>query len=219
MARPADLSPTPLQRLAELRYIVWLRTPLARKIAAGALAALGVVLMLRDDPDRAIARVVVAARDLQPGRVLTADDLTLAEHARNALPDGALTSTADVVGHTVAGPARAGETLTDVRILGPRLAVAATGRDDGRLVPVQLAEAAVTELLRSGDRVDVLSAPHSADAAGQARVIAADAVVVLVSAPDSARSKEKVVLLAMPTAAAEKVAAASLTDALTVTFH
>ena len=70
--------------------------------------------------------------------------------------------------------------LTDARILGPRLAGLAAG-PDARIVPLHLADAAVLDLIRSGDVVDVLGAP-SAGSDAAPRLLAANAIVVLVSA-------------------------------------
>ena len=72
-----------------------------------------------------------------------------------------------IVGATLAGPARRGEVLTDVRLLGPRLAESAAG-PDARIVPIPLADAALMDLVRPGDVVDIVAAP--ADDAEEARL-------------------------------------------------
>lgn len=71
-----------------------------------------------------------------------------------------------------------------MRVLGPRL-VEATAGPGARMVPVQLADSAVLDVIRGGDIVDILAAPDSEPDA-TARVIATDAVVVLVSGPQRA---------------------------------
>ena len=79
--------------------------------------------------------------------------------AAGAGPSGALASVADLPGRPLAGPVRAGEPLTDVRLLGPALLDALPGDAEERVaVPVRLADAGVTQLLAVGDRVDVLAA-------------------------------------------------------------
>jgi len=78
------------------------------------------------------------------------------------------------VGSTLAGPARRGEVLTDVRLLGPRLAQSAAG-PDARIVPLHLADSALLDLTRPGDVVDVLAA---SDDDTDPRVVATDAIVV-----------------------------------------
>ncbi len=107
--------------------------------------------------------VVVAARDLAPGHTLTADDVAHVERDRSGLVAGTLHDLDDAVGHTLAGPVPAGEPLVDTRLLGPRLAAAATGFADARVVPIRLADAGVSELLREGDRVDVLTVTETDD--------------------------------------------------------
>ena len=124
-----------------------------------------------------------------------------------------------VVGATVAGPVRRGEVITDVRLLGARLAQSAAG-PDARVVPLHLADNAVLDLVRTGDVVDILAAPRS-DADAAPRVIATDAIVVSVSArprtPTAAG--DRVVLVALPVAAANAVAGATLVQTVTLTLH
>ncbi len=111
--------------------------------------------------------------------------------------------------------------LTDVRVLGPRLAESAAG-PDARIVALPLADAALLDLVRPGDVVDVVAAPASADAETAARVMATDAVVVLVSEKEngvSARGGNRVVLVALPAVAARTVAGAALVQAVTLTLH
>jgi hypothetical protein len=126
-----------------------------------------------------------------------------------------------VVGARLAGPARRGEVLTDVRLLGPRLAESTAG-PDARIVPLPLSDTALLDLVRPGDVVDVLAADTSdtgADAKPQ--VVATDAVVVLVSEkPKGAGAgSDRVVLVALPARAANDVAAAALVQTVTLTFH
>lgn len=217
----ASLNPTPLHRLARAIRPDWSRTVAARRALAGALVLLAAAAAWRDDPRADVIEVVVAARDLSPGSALTADDVDLRTLSATTVPDGAQRSVDAVVGETLAGPARRGETLTDVRLLGPRLAESAAG-PDARIVALPLADAALLDLLRPGDVVDVVSAPASADAESQARVVATDAVVVLVSAKASgiaAQGGNRVVLVALTATAAKTVAGAALVQAVTLTLH
>ena len=113
--------------------------------------------------------------------------------------------------------------LTDVRLLGPRLATSAAGRD-ARIVPLHLADSALLELLRAGDVVDVLAAgpPNlSSDVESAPHVVATDAVVVLVSPKPAQRGpgNERVVLVALPAATAHRVAGVALVETVTLTFH
>jgi Flp pilus assembly protein CpaB len=203
----------------------WTRTVVARRVAAGALVLLAAVAALRPDPSDGRADVVVAARDLAPGIELVASDLRIESRSATTLPDGSQTNANQLIGATLAGPARRGEVLTDVRVLSSRLADASVG-PDARVVPVHLADAALLDLVRPGDVVDVLAVSDSAGSAmadGSAvpgpRVVATDAVVVLVSARTKEAARDGVVLIALPITAANDVAGASLSQAITLTFH
>ncbi|MEE2031594.1 SAF domain-containing protein [Rhodococcus chondri] len=217
----ANLHPSLADRAVEFMRPGWARTVAARRAAAGALVVLAVVLAIRDDPGAERASVVVAVRDLSPGHALTADDVVVADREAATVPAGTLTNVSDAVGHTLAGPVPAGEGLVDTRILGPRLAAAATGLPDARVVPIRLADAGVGDLLREGDRVDVLTvAGESTTAMPDAHVLARGAVVVLAEHSTTGREqRERVVLVALEPEQATAVAAASLVNALTVTLH
>ena len=163
--------------------------------------------------------MVVASRDLGPGAELTADDVRLETRSAPTIPDGSQSDLGSVVGSTLAGPARRGEVLTDVRLLGRRLAESAAG-PDARIVPVHPADSALIDLVRPGDVVDVVAATEgSAQAAPH--VVATDAIVVSVSAKPKAQSanNERVVLVALPAASATAVAGAALVATVTLTLH
>ncbi len=192
---------------------------LARRVAAGGLVILAGVAALRPDPGDRRADVVVAAHDLSPGLALTAGDIKLEKRSTTTLPDGVQTTIDALVGTTLAGPARRGEVLTDVRVLGSRLTGLAAG-PDARVVPLHLADAAVLDLIRPGDVVDVMGA---ADAGTDAKptLVASDAIVVLVSAKQKAAGAgdDRVVLVALPAPAAHSLAAATLVQTVTLTIH
>jgi Flp pilus assembly protein CpaB len=205
----------------------WTRTVLARRVAAGGLVVLAGIATLRSDPDGDYAVVVVAARDLPPGAALTTDDVRLEKHSATTIPDGSRADLAAVVGSTLAGPARRGEVLTDVRVLGSRLAEAAIGSKAGpgaRIVPLHLADGALLDLVRVGDVVDVLAAPATdpaTTAPPASRVVATDAVVVLVSARQKAQAADadRVMLVALPARVANTVAGSALGQTVTLTLH
>ena len=201
------------ERLSRLARPDFGRTVLARRIAAGLLVALAGVAAWRPGPDDASHDVVVTLRDLGPGTALSAADVALSRRPAGTVPDGALTVMDAAVGATLTGPCRRGEVLTDARILSSRLAELSAG-PDARTVPVHLAEAAVLDLIRPGDVVDVLGASTTGGDT-LTRPVARDAVVVLVSPAGT----ERVALLALPAAAANALAAASLVQSLTLTIH
>lgn len=205
------------------RFAVWHRphwadSLLLRRLLAVGLVFLAAALFLRGDPAAERSSVVVAGHDLAPGHVLAASDLRSAPRESTALPDGVVRDSAEVIGATLTGAMRTGEVFTDIRVVGPRLAAVATGARDARIVPIRPADTAVAEILRAGDRVDVVGGEEQGSR--PARTLATDAAVVLVSGPSDGRAtKERVVLVAMDAEHATVVAAASLHTALTVVFH
>ncbi len=191
----------------------------ARRVAAGGLVVLAGVAALRSDPDGDLAEVVVAAHDLRPGAALTAGDVRLEKRSVTTLPDGAQAELGAVVGATLASPTRRGEVLTDMRLLGSRLAGSTVG-PGGRIVPLHLADSALVDLVRVGDVVDVLAAPVT-EAPAASRVLASDAIVVLVSSQQrvQAADQDRVVLVALPARVANAVASAALGQTVTLTLH
>ncbi|MEM6105923.1 SAF domain-containing protein [Mycobacterium sp. 050272] len=225
MAEPS-LNPALLQRISQSLRPDWTRTVLARRVAAGGLVALAGIAAVRSNPDGDRVDAVVAARDLTPGTALSSDDVRVEKRLATTLPDGSQADVSAVVGSMLAGPARRGEVLTDVRLLGSRLAEAAIGSKAGpgaRIVPLHLADSALIDLVRAGDVVDVLAAPTDSRPGTQATsvVVATDAVVVLVSPKQKvqAADNDRVVLVALPARVANTVAGSVLGQAVTLTLH
>ncbi|GEP40635.1 hypothetical protein NPS01_42980 [Nocardioides psychrotolerans] len=125
-----------------------------RRLLAAALTAVAMAAGLHTvaAPPEPTTRVVVAARDLPAGAVLAAGDLTAVEVAPEAVPRRVVD---DPVGRVLAGPVRAGEPVTDVRLVGPDLVA---GRSDLVAAPVRLPDAAMVDLLRVGDLIDLVAA-------------------------------------------------------------
>ncbi len=114
--------------------------------------------------------VVVAARDLAAGSLLTADDVRRETWPRDVAPRHRLAR----VGGELLTAVRAGEALTDTRIRGPALL-----RGQGpeiRSMAVQFTDP-VAALLRAGDRIDVIAGPP--EGLGSGSVIAATDLLVL----------------------------------------
>ena len=214
-----SLNPSLPSRISQWLRPDWSRTVLARRITAGGLVLLAGIAALRPDPNGAHTQVVVTARDLSPGATLTADDLRLENRLAPTIPDGSQSNIDTVVGSTLTGPARRGEVLTDVRLLGRRLAESAAG-PNARIVPVHPSDSALIDLVRPGDVVDVIAASEGS-AAPNSHVVATDAVVVLISAKQKAQgaTNDRLVLIALPAASANAVAGTALLQTVTLTLH
>ncbi|MBF9520297.1 flagellar biosynthesis protein FlgA [Mycobacterium sp. MHSD3] len=224
MAR-SPLDPTALQRVSAALRPDWARSALARRIAAAILVLFAAVLAFRPDPANDRVEVMVAVHDLHPGTILTGDDVRPERRSSTILPDGVSTNAGTIVGATLAGPVRRGEMLTDLRVLGPRLAESAAGKD-ARIVPVPLGDAATVDMIRTGDIVDILTVadrgPGAPDIAPpEPAVLATGAVVVLVSPKPSTKGvgTQRVVMVALPPQQANRVAATALVQAITLTLR
>jgi pilus assembly protein CpaB len=133
----------------------------AAGLAAGSLAAALQVLAPRPVVGEP---VVVAAHEVPAGAVLAAGDLAVVRRAASQLPPGAVSDRSAAVGRTIGSGLRAGELLTDARLVGPGLLV---GRPSGDVAaPVRIADGAAADLLRTGDLVDVLQASGEPGPAG-----------------------------------------------------
>ncbi|MEX3647387.1 SAF domain-containing protein [Mycolicibacterium porcinum] len=216
-----SLNLPPWRRLTAVRPD-WTRTVAARRAAAAGLVVLAAVTALRSDPHGEYTEIAVATHDLSPGVALTAADVRLERRSTATLPDGAQREVAPVIGATLTAPARRGEVLTDVRLLGSRLAESAAG-PDARIVPIKLTDSALLDLTRAGDVVDVLTVTGDQDDKQPARpiVVASGAVVVLVSEKPRGAGvgSDRVALVALPARPANEVAAISLVQAVTLTIH
>jgi pilus assembly protein CpaB len=190
---------------------------LARRVAAALLAAVALVLALRPGPaaDAAppqLQPVVVAARPLEAGRALVADDLSIGRYLPGTAPEGMVAEPDLLVGRVLAGAVGTGEPLTDTRLVGPGLT---SLLPDGHVAaPVRLADLAVAGLVRTGDRVDVLATgPDAAEAE-----VLASGVRVLAAGGSGDGPSAGLLLVAVDDATAARLAAASTTATLTVSL-
>ena len=191
----------------------------ARRAAAVLLAATALFLGLRPPPPAppppppASVPVPVAALDLPAGTVLSPQDVAVVRVPRELVPRGVVPEGGSLVGRALAGAMRAGEPLTDARLVGPGLTALLPA--DLVAAPVRLADLAVAGLVRAGDRVDVLAALPDAE---RAEVVAAGALVL--SAPSNAGNdvgpSAGLLVLAVGPATATRLAAVSTTATLTV---
>jgi Flp pilus assembly protein CpaB len=194
------------------------RMLLLRRVAAAVLVGLAAIMALSPHSGRVAGDVVVAARDLSPGTVVEASQLTLRRLPPQVIPDGAARSPAAVLGRTLAAPVRRGEALTDVRLTGPDLTQSISHDPELVSVPLRLADPGVAALLRAGAIVDVVTVGPQHDEpvmlARGARVLA-----VLESPTRTGERDGKLVLVALDAVAATRVAATSIAQNLTVTVR
>jgi pilus assembly protein CpaB len=154
-----------------------------RRLLVGVLLLGAAAIALRPDPlpSAALApgapstTIVVAARDIPAGQVLTAADLRTVDLPTAIAPSHAARSAATLLGRVAVGPMRRGEPVTDARIVGPGL-TAGLAADEAAAVPVRLADPETAALVRVGDRIDVLGAPIDPD--GTRPAATGDAVAV-----------------------------------------
>jgi Flp pilus assembly protein CpaB len=211
--RASDLRPVADRRTrwrrALRRAVLTRRRPLAA--ACLGLAVVAGVQAARPAPPPTVP-VTVAARDLPSGSVLTGDDLTVREVPVALAP---VSSAADAVGRTLAAPVRAGEPVTDVRLVGPSVVAGYPGRV---ALPVRIADSDAVALLRQGDRVGLVAADPRR---GTASYVAVDVPVLSLPLPDddaagpTALSGRLVVVAALPSDV-DRIAGAAATDLLSV---
>jgi Flp pilus assembly protein CpaB len=160
------------------RLILRHRRPLAALFAG--LAVLLALGALRSEPPSRM--VVVAARDLASGTVLTDGDVRQVPMPLSIAPAHSTHLVEDVAGRTVAGPMRRGEVVTDRRVVQ---ADRMDGYPDGTvLATVRLADADALTNLRVGDRIDVVAV--GADGGSEAETVARDAEIVTLPRTDDA---------------------------------
>jgi len=190
----------------------WRRVAMLRRAAAALLCLLALLLALVPRAGPAGAAVVVAASDLPAGATVRAANLTVRRWPAELVPVGALPDAEAADGRVLVGAARAGEAITDVRLVGAGPGPPGTG---GAAVPVRLADSGVALLLTPGRRVDVVTVGASTD---EPVVLAAGAEVLAVL-PEEQAASGRLVLVALAPAVAARVAAASLTDQVAVTLR
>jgi hypothetical protein len=133
-----------------------------RRLIAAMCVAVAVAAAVRAlaPPPAPTQVVLVAARDLPAGKTLVERDLRTARWSAGTVPEGVLPV---AEGRVLASPLRAGEPVTDVRVVGPGLLA---GQPAWTVAAaVRVADPAAARLVRAGDRVDVFAA-SSTDVGG-----------------------------------------------------
>ena len=192
-----------------VRTIAWHRRLVAAALAAGAVA-LAVDAASPAPPET--REVVVAARDLPGGTTLGEADLSTAQLSPGVVPDGA-TAIEDANGRVLAAPMRAGEPLTDVRLVGQAL-LDGWG-PDVVASPVRVADAGAVGLLRPGDRIDLLAT--SADGTGATQVVAPGVPVLTLMAGGDVLVEGALLVVAATPDQAAALAGAAVTSRLSFT--
>jgi Flp pilus assembly protein CpaB len=215
MAAPTDsTSPAPGDRRARLRRRVR-RTLLTRRRPLAALCVgLAVVAGIEAarPPAPATVPVAVAAHDLSSGTVLSSHDLVVRRVPASLSPVG---SAPRAVGRTLAAPVRAGEPVTDVRLVGPSVVAGYPGRV---ALPVRIADAEAVALLRPGDHVTLVAADPRR---GTASSVAVDVPVLSIPEPGeggsgSATLPGRLVVVAALPSDVDRIVGATATDLLSV---
>ncbi|GAA4612328.1 SAF domain-containing protein [Saccharopolyspora hordei] len=211
---PKDrLNATPRDRLAALlrsrRGVLLLR----RSVALALLLLAAVLAVQHPGSPSDGVPVLVAARDLPPGRVLSDVDVARREVPAELVPSGALHDPSAALGKTLSAAAHQGEPLTDARFHGPTVASGAAGTVS---VPVRLADPEVADFLAPGRRVDVITA---ADRPGGGAVLAENARVVAVQPAPERHDRGRLIFVGLPEQLAGAVAAASLNQTVTVALR
>ena len=187
-----------------------------RRLIAAALAAAAVLSALRTlaPPPPDTVEVLVAARDLSSGSLLGDDDVVRRAYPADLAPADAAALT---TGRVLAAPIGRGEVVTDVRLVGPRLADAHPGET---IVPVRLPDAGMAALLRPRDQVDLLATDPGT---GEALVVARDVTVLATptGVPDGPAGSSGGALVVVGASADEAVtiAGSALTRFLTVSWN
>lgn len=215
------------------RLVSTLRTPGHRRGVvvrrAVAVALLIAALASALSAAKELPRVPVFSRDLPAGAELALADVDLARLPSSSIPDSAVAAKPEeLTGRVITAAAGRGEVITDARLLGEDLVSSLVGGSEAaaaRMIPVKLAEPDIIPHLHHGDTVDVVTAvdasPPSPAGEGEApttptaRVIATGGRVVSTSSAEGEASSSTV-LLALPHDHANDVAAASLSQPLTV---
>jgi Flp pilus assembly protein CpaB len=114
---------------------------------------------------------VISARDLPAGVSLTPEDLRVVAIPASLRPSGSFSKITMVTGNVLLAPARAGEPLTDRRLSAAIIGLAPPGKPAAgtlsrSVVPLRLADPAITALLKPGTHVDVVSAASGSQNSG-----------------------------------------------------
>lgn len=203
-------------RLSAWRWVRWGR----RLLAIGLLAAAALLAGGQPGGGRAADEpgvdVLIAQRDLAAGTLVAAGDIAVRAWPQRLVPTGTLTPADEPVGRLLVGAVRAGEPLTDVRLLGPGLSAAL---EPGlRAVPIRLADAGVAALLRAGDRIDLYAIGTGVDDPPSSLLARHVLVLAVPAQQDSVVPEGGIIVVAAPEATAVRVVQAAYAQAVAATL-
>lgn len=178
---------------------------MARRVLAGLLLSLGLMLALGRGAPEPSRPALVAVTDVAAGELVIEGAVRVVERPASTVPAAALDDADHVVGRLATVAISEGEVLTDARMLAGD--GGATG-PDRRLVTVPLLGAARS--VSVGDRVDVYRPGRREPVAEDARVVA-----VPDDGDDLSVTSEPTAVLALPAAAAGDIVDALGSDATT----
>ena len=189
-----------------------------RRLLAAVLAGLAVLAGVRAyaAPPPPTVAVLTAAHDIAPGATVAPGDLVTRPLPPEAVPAGMLRSAADAVGRTTTGPIRAGEPLTDVRLLTDDLLAHHPG---DVAAPVRIGDPGTVRMLRVGDRISL----YAADPQGEREPVEAASGVPVIALP---RARDEgvsavsgaLVVVAVPPETARRLAGLGVASFLTAVF-
>lgn len=178
---------------------------LQRPIAAALIAVGGVMLWAQQNAPRPTVATAVAITDMSAGHIVGTSDVQLVAWPADSRPTAASDTTEAILGRRVAAPVRAGEPLTDQRVVGPSL-LAATGAGQ---VAVAIPANPLTSsgLIRPGDRVNLVGQTD----AGPRTLVESAMVLTL--------TEDLGTVLAIPSTAAAPVVQATATDSIAMVLR
>ncbi|WP_301354505.1 SAF domain-containing protein [Corynebacterium ciconiae] len=192
------------------------RARLVRWCIAGlclVIAAISALSPLRTSDPTA----VILSRDVAAGAEISAADLSVVRVPERLRPTEAFGSIDDAAGRVAASALRSGEILHSGRVLGPELTAQLAGDapaiPEATMVPITVADPAVSGLLQHGDAISILT---WADNREEAVTIVPHARVALAQHPADSDVQPGTILVVLPQPEAHTVAAAALHGPLTV---
>ena len=194
------------------------RMLIVRRTTAVLLVLLAGALAVRAPTSHAAeqTRILVASHDLAAGTVLSGQDIVPRDVPTDLVPDGALRDPTAIQGRALGDASRRGEPLTDIHLAGHETAPVAD--DAHAAVPVRLADPAVADFLRPGQRVDLVATSAHPDSEPP-DVVAERVPVIAVRPSGEHEGRDRLIVVGLPDGQAATVAAASLTESLAVTLR